>query len=102
MDDVLVKSFEFPEITVSYKKYFINSGIQNPSFHYYLRIFNGNPLAPAVLFKGEGAAGLFYVGKIHKALKNLFSGHVKIENFHSCNTLFRKHRKFSIFESPKE
>ena len=65
--DVLVESFEFPKIVESYKKYFINSGIQNPDFHYYLGFLNGNPVATGVLFNGEGAAGLFYIGTHPKA-----------------------------------
>ncbi len=60
--DVLVNSFEFPKIVGSYKKYFINAGIQNLNFKYYLGLFNGNPAASAVLFNGERAAGLFYIG----------------------------------------
>jgi GNAT superfamily N-acetyltransferase len=60
--DVLVKSFEFPEIVESYKKYFINLGTRNLNFHHYLGIFNGKPVTSAVLFKGEGAAGIFYIG----------------------------------------
>ncbi len=65
--DVLVKSFEFPEIVHSYKKYFINAGLESPKSHYYLGFLNGNPIATGVLFKGEGAAGLFYIGTIPEA-----------------------------------
>ena len=65
--DVLVESFEFPKIAVSYKKYFINARTQNHNFHYYLGFLNGKPVICAALFKGEGAAGLFYIGTIHEA-----------------------------------
>ena len=65
--DVLVESFEFPKIAVSYKKYFIKPGIKNLNFQYYLGILNGKPVASAVLFEGEGAAGLFYIGTIPEA-----------------------------------
>ncbi|MGZ7050233.1 MAG: GNAT family N-acetyltransferase [Methanobacterium sp.] len=62
--DILVKSFEFPKIAVSYKKYFINLGAQNPNFQYYLGFFNGKAVSSAVLYKGGGAAGLFYIGTV--------------------------------------
>ena len=65
--DILVKSFGFPEIIQSYKKYFINAGLESPISHYYLGFLNGNPVATGVLFDGEGAAGLFYIGTIPKA-----------------------------------
>ena len=65
--DILVKSFEFPEIIQSYKKYFINAGLESPNSHYYLGFLNGNPVATGILFEGEGAAGLFYIGTIPKA-----------------------------------
>ena len=67
--DILVKSFEFPEIIQSYKKYFINAGLESPNSHYYLGFLNGKPVATGVLFEGEGAAGLFYIGTIPKARK---------------------------------
>ncbi len=62
--DILVKSFEFSEILQSYKKYFINAGLESPNSHYYLGFLNGNPVATGVLFEGEGAAGLFYIGTL--------------------------------------
>jgi GNAT superfamily N-acetyltransferase len=65
--DVLVKSFEFPEIVHSYKKYFINAGLESPNSHYYLGFLNGNPVSTGVLFNGEGAAGLFYIGTVPEA-----------------------------------
>ncbi|MGB9978820.1 GNAT family N-acetyltransferase [Methanobacterium sp.] len=65
--DVLVESFEFSKIIASYKKYFINAGLNNLDFHYYLGFLNGKPVATGILFKGEGAAGLFYIGTIPKA-----------------------------------
>lgn len=65
--DILVKSFEFPEIIQSYKKYFINAGLKSPNSHYYLGFLNGKPVATGVLFDGEGAAGLFYIGTIPTA-----------------------------------
>lgn len=65
--DVLVESFEFPKIAESYKKYFINLGTPNLNFHYYLGLFNENPVASAVLFEGKGAAGIFYVGTVREA-----------------------------------
>ncbi len=64
--DVLVKSFEFP-IVESYKKYFINAGVENIDFNYYLGFFNGEPVATSIYFKGTTAAGLFYIGTIPKA-----------------------------------
>jgi ribosomal protein S18 acetylase RimI-like enzyme len=65
--DILVKSFEFPEITQSYKKYFINAGLESLNSHYYLGFLNGKPAATGVLFDGEGAAGLFYIGTVPEA-----------------------------------
>ena len=65
--DILVKSFEFSEIIQSYKKYFINAGLESPNSHYYLGFLNGEPVATGVLFDGEGAAGLFYIGTVPKA-----------------------------------
>jgi|GEM_PF-2104665 len=65
--DVLVKSFEFPIIVESYKKYFINAGLENLNFHYYLGLFNDKPVSSSVLFKGDRAAGIFYIGTIPKA-----------------------------------
>ena len=67
--DILVKSFEFHEIVQSYKKYFINAGLERPNSHYYLGFLNGNPIATGVLFDGEGAAGLFYIGTVPEARK---------------------------------
>ncbi|HEX3014403.1 MAG TPA: GNAT family N-acetyltransferase [Methanobacterium sp.] len=67
--DILVKSFEFPEIVISYKKYFIKAGLKDLNSHYYLGFLNGKPVATGVLFNGEGAAGLFYIGTIPKARK---------------------------------
>ena len=64
--DVLVESFEFSKISRSYKKYFINAGIENLNFHYYLGFFNGKPAASSILFKGKHAAGLFYIGTLHE------------------------------------
>lgn len=71
--DVLVKSFEFPLID-SYKKYFINAGIKDLNFHYYLGFFNGKSVASSILFKGEDAAGIFYIGTLHESLKTPFRG----------------------------
>ncbi|WP_414470196.1 GNAT family N-acetyltransferase [Methanobacterium sp. ACI-7] len=65
--DILVKSFEFPLFGDSYKKYFINAGLNNLNFNYYLGFFNGKPVTTSILFKGEGAAGLFYIGTINEA-----------------------------------
>ncbi len=65
--DILVKSFEFPEIIQSYKKYFINAGLESPNSHYYLGFLNEKPVATGILFDGEGAAGLFYIGTVPKA-----------------------------------
>ena len=65
--DILVKSFEFSEIVQSYKKYFINAGLESPNSHYYLGFLNGKPVATGVLFDGEGAAGLFYIGTVTEA-----------------------------------
>jgi GNAT superfamily N-acetyltransferase len=63
--DILVKSFEFPEIVHSYKKYFI-AGLESPDSHYYLGFLNGKPVSTGVLFNSKGAAGLFYIGTIPK------------------------------------
>ncbi len=65
--DILVKSFEFPEIVESYKKYFINAGLEGLNFHYYLGFLNGKPVTTDVLFNGEKAAGLFYIGTVPEA-----------------------------------
>jgi len=94
--DVLVKSFEFPEIAVSYKKYFINSGIQNPSFHYYLGIFNGDPVASAVLFEGEEAAGLFYIGTISEVRRK---GIAKAMVYHILNEAKNKGYTISVLQA---
>jgi GNAT superfamily N-acetyltransferase len=64
--DVLVKSFEFP-IIESYKKYFINAGIENLNFNYYLGFFNGKAVAISILFKGRRAAGIFYIGTLQES-----------------------------------
>lgn len=64
--DILVESFEFPKIAASYKKYFINAGLENLNFHYYLGFLNGKPVATSVLFNGKGAAGIFYIGTLPK------------------------------------
>jgi len=68
--DILVKSFEFPEIVHSYKKYFINAGLESPNSHYYLGFLNGNPVSTGVLFNGEGAAGIFYIGTLPGARRH--------------------------------
>lgn len=65
--DILVKSFEFPLFSDSYKKYFITAGLNNLNFNYYLGFFNGKPVATSILFKGKGATGLFYIGTINEA-----------------------------------
>ena len=88
--DILVKSFEFPEIIQSYKKYFINAGLESPNSHYYLGFLNGNPVATGVLFEGEGAAGLFYIGTLPEvrrrgialAMVNYLLNHAKTKGYH--------------------
>jgi len=65
--DVLVKSFEFPKVAISYKKYFCKLGPKNLNFHYYLGFLDEKPVASAMIFKGEEAAGLFYIGTVHNA-----------------------------------
>lgn len=65
--DVLVKSFEFPIIVESYKKYFINAGLENLNFHYYLGLSNDKPVSSSVLFKGDKTTGIFYIGTIPEA-----------------------------------
>jgi len=65
--DILVKSFEFPIVATSYKKYFCNLGVGNLNIQYYLGFLNDKPVASAMIFKGEEAAGLFYIGTLHQA-----------------------------------
>ena len=65
--NILVKSFEFPLFAVSYKKYFCKLGVENRNFHYYLGFLNENPVTSAIIFKGEEAAGLFYIGTVPEA-----------------------------------
>lgn len=65
--DILVKSFEFPEIAVSYKKYFIKTGLRDNSSHYYIVFLNGKPVVSSVIFEGKGVSGLFYIGTVQEA-----------------------------------
>jgi GNAT superfamily N-acetyltransferase len=65
--DILVKSFEFPKVSISYKKYFCKLGVKNLKFQYYLGFLDEKPVASAMIFKGKEAAGLFYIGTVHKA-----------------------------------
>lgn len=94
--DVLVESFEFPKIAVSYKKYFINSGTQNLNFQYYLGILNGKPVASAVLFKGEEAAGIFYIGTIPKRRRE---GIAKAMVYHLLNKAKNEGYNISILNA---
>lgn len=94
--DVLVKSFEFPEIAVYYKKYFINSGTQNLNFHYYIGLFNGKPAASAVLFNGEGAAGIFYIGTIPNVRRK---GIAKTMVYHLLSEAKNKGYNISILQA---
>lgn len=62
--DVLVESFQFPFIVTSYKKYFINAGIDDLNFNYYSGYLNGKAVVSSIFFKGKFAAGIFYIGTI--------------------------------------
>jgi GNAT superfamily N-acetyltransferase len=94
--DVLVKSFEFPEIVTSYKKYFIKAGLKDINSHYYLGILNGNPVASAVLFEGDGAAGLFYIGTIPQVRRK---GIAKTMVHHSLSEAKNKGYAISVLQA---
>jgi GNAT superfamily N-acetyltransferase len=94
--DILVKSFEFPEIVQSYKKYFSNAGLERPNSHYYLGFLNGNPIATGVLFDGEGAAGLFYIGTVPEARKQ---GIAKVMVSYLLSTAKKKGYSISVLQS---
>jgi len=94
--DVLVKSSEFPEIAVSYKKYFIKAGLKDINSHYYLGFLNGKPVASSVLFDGEGAAGIFYIGTIHKVRKK---GIAKTMVYHVLSEAKKKKYHISILQA---
>jgi len=64
---ILVESFQFSKVIDSYKKYFINAGLDDINFDYYLGFFNGKPVATSIFFKGQGAAGIFYIGTVEEA-----------------------------------
>ena len=94
--DILVKSFEFPEIAVSYKKYFIKAGLKDTDSHYYLGFLNGKPVSSSVLFDGEGAAGLFYIGTIHEARKQ---GIAKVMVCYLLSTAKKKGYSLSVLQA---
>lgn len=94
--DILVKSFEFPEIVQSYKKYFINAGLELINSHYYLGFLNGKPVSTCVLFDGEGAAGLFYIGTVPEARKQ---GIAKAMVCYLLNTAKKKGYSISVLQA---
>lgn len=96
--DILVKSFEFPEIVQSYKKYFINARLKSHNSHYYLGFLNGNPIATGVLFKGDGAAGLFYIGTVPEARRQ---GIAKAMVYYLLSTAKKKGCSISVLQASK-
>lgn len=94
--DVLVKSFEFPIFSKSYKKYFINAGLKNLDFHYYLGFFNGTPVASSILYKGDGAGGIFYIGTLHEARGK---GIAKTMVYHLLNEAKNKGYAISVLQA---
>lgn len=89
--DILVQSFEFPLIE-SYKKYFINAGLEGLNFNYYLGYFNEKPVSTSILFKGKDSAGIFYIGTIPsarrkgiaKAMVNYILNESKNQGYNIC------------------
>jgi len=65
---VLVEGFEIEgKRKELYKNYFINLGTEDSNIHFYLGILDEKPSASALLFEGQEAAGIYYVGTITEA-----------------------------------
>ena len=64
--NMLIKSFDIQGFKAElYKKYFLNLGVGNHlNFNYYLGMLKRKPVASSILFKGNDAAGIYYVGTL--------------------------------------